>query len=137
MVLVVCPGCSRHAFAHEAACPHCGVKGSPTLLGLVAALGVVAACSSHEPEIVGVYGPAPVDSQARSVPSASVTVKVAPSPEVDVYGPPPVEPSARLPEPTPTPSASAAPSDKPATAKPKPPPVDVYGPPPRDPNQRR
>ena len=136
MSLVVCPGCSRHAFAHELACPHCGVKGKPTLVALVAALGLVAACSSSESSelVVSVYGPAPVDSEARTV-ASSATVKVAPPPEVDVYGPAPVDPSARLPEPAPSQSATSAPPGTLPTAKPKPP-VKVYGPPPRDPKQR-
>lgn len=138
MSLVVCPGCSRHAFAHELACPHCGVKGKPTLVALVAALGLVAACSSPESSerVVGVYGPAPVDPSARAV-ASSAAVKAPPPPEVQVYGPAPVDPSARLPEPAPSQSASSAPPDPPPSARPKPPPAKVYGPPPRDPKQRQ
>ncbi len=110
MDLVVCPGCSRHAFADEAACPYCGVQGKPTLLALLVALGLtVTACSSSE--VVAVYGPAPVESTARTV-----------------------EPSQSAQSTSTAAATGTATSTGTATATP---PVDVYGPPPRDPNQRR
>lgn len=132
-MLVVCPSCGRHAFEHETSCPHCGQKGRPTLLALTMALGFVAtACSGP----TDVYGPPPVDPDARATTSVTTSTAAPNDTVVAVYGPPPVDPNTRLPSAMPSgaPSASAAPTDKPKVVDP---PVDVYGPPPRDPNQRK
>jgi hypothetical protein len=123
MVLVLCPSCGRHAFGSEVACPHCGLAGRPTLLGLVTAVGLaLAGCggSTDTPSSAPSTSAAPSTSTTASGPA---TAEVAPA-LVTVYGPAPVRPESRQPQP----SGSTAPA---------PPPVDVYGPPPRDPNQRK
>jgi hypothetical protein len=103
-------------------------------------LSLAAACSAPN----DVYGPPPVDPDARVSASAAQSADTAPTPNpnemVAVYGPPPVDPSAReLPLPTPVPSASASatPSAVPSAAPTVKPSVKVYGPPPRDPKQRQ
>ncbi len=118
MVLIVCPSCGRHAFASEAQCPHCGLRGRPTLLALSLALGLAAVgCTNPADHVVGVYGPAPVDPSAREAvqtPSPLASGSAAASGSASTQAPSSSE----------LPSTSNSPSQ-------------VYGPPPRDPNQRK
>jgi hypothetical protein len=114
--LAPCPTCQRHVFVDEAACPHCRTSGSSftRALALVAAVGMTACNRGQEV----VYGPPPVQPDARVEPAPSTTdTSSIPAP---VYGPPPVQPDTRT-----QPSASAS---APALA--------VYGPPPVKPDAR-
>jgi hypothetical protein len=136
MRLVPCSACQRHVFPQETACPHCG-KHSPA--GAIAALAVTAglALAACERPAADVYGPAPIDPDRRTTPSATAPAAPTDSPSAaptdSASAPGSVSPPPPTAAPTGAPTSLNTGSSQPTVTRP---PAKVYGPPPRKPGQR-
>jgi hypothetical protein len=132
--LVLCEGCKRHVFAHEAACPFCraslgaGSRGLAAAALLSAGLSLAGCGRGPEPP-AAVYGgpPQPLNTAPQSAPPPPAPPPSAiPAPAYG--GPPPIV----APPPTATASTTAS-APKPVQRTPVP--IPAYGrPPPRNPD---
>ena len=137
--LIPCPGCSRHVYASEQACPFCEVAlPRPRSLspGLAAAAGaslaLLTGCPADRTE-APVYGappdiqePAPVDSGDAGAPEGGGGDEAAPAPPPDEdMRPQPLYGAVQPPPPRPAPVAPDDPGDRETAPKygaPPPPP---------------